>query len=433
MSRISEIIKDLNKLPKGYLSIKFINNKEYYYLQSRVNGKVVSKYIPENLVESTRMQLMYRDLLEEELATLINTGNSLAVVSVRAKQLTGYLMMEDKVVASFNNGVLENIDDKLAPLYIVRTHDISSYLSLRSIDNTRTNSRLLKKALGIKSNDNEIISLHCYGATITDNYWFKAKGSKLKYKDICFNSDLYSDIALSGDLIVYPNRPQLTPELTTPGSFEKCWKYIDNKWYLYKAGNDNEIFSELFISKLAKKIDINTIEYEKDDKYIRSLNFADKYNFEPMIGIVSDDKYENVFNALSNLNKEYLIDYIKLMYLDCLVKNVDRHNENMGLLRDKQTGELIGLAPNFDNNIALLSCQSTLNLDPSKDGFIGLFIKFLKNNTEANSIYKSLKLKEINENMLKQIYKQIDIKVDEQLVSKFIINRYKYLLNIQKG
>ena len=34
---------------------------------------------------------------------------------------------------------------------------------------------------------------------------------------------------------------------------------------------------------------------------------------------------------------------------------MDRHTENFGLLRDNDGGEIIKPAPNFDNNIALIS------------------------------------------------------------------------------
>ena len=34
---------------------------------------------------------------------------------------------------------------------------------------------------------------------------------------------------------------------------------------------------------------------------------------------------------------------------------MDRHTQNFGFLRDIDTGEIISLAPNFDNNVALIS------------------------------------------------------------------------------
>ena len=35
--------------------------------------------------------------------------------------------------------------------------------------------------------------------------------------------------------------------------------------------------------------------------------------------------------------------------------NADRHTNNYGVLRDPDSGKVLRLAPNFDNNIALIS------------------------------------------------------------------------------
>ena len=35
----------IDALPQGYISRKTIKGKQYFYLQNRVNGKVLSKYI----------------------------------------------------------------------------------------------------------------------------------------------------------------------------------------------------------------------------------------------------------------------------------------------------------------------------------------------------------------------------------------------------
>ena len=44
-----------------------------------------------------------------------------------------------------------------------------------------------------------------------------------------------------------------------------------------------------------------------------------------------------------------------MIFLDTIVANPDRHTNNFGLLRDTNTGMLMSLAPNFDNNMALIA------------------------------------------------------------------------------
>lgn len=59
----------LNEAPQGYISKKKINNKTYFYLQRRVDGKVQSKYIKEEDLEITKSLVercqLYKDKLEE--------------------------------------------------------------------------------------------------------------------------------------------------------------------------------------------------------------------------------------------------------------------------------------------------------------------------------------------------------------------------------
>ena len=432
MSRTSEIIHELNQLPKGYVSEKKIHGNTYYYLQYLENGRIRSQYINKNSLEETRALLQKRKQLEEELDQILNSGNNLHTPGKNSSSFTGSLMMEDIKVATFDNGILTYINETLCPLYVRRTHNLTGFLKSRAMDQTRTNARLLKKALGIRESEEEKVVLYAYGACITDNYWFKPKGSKLKYADICFDNDLYSDLVLKGELIIYPKTPKMTPQLTTPGSYEKCWKKQGDVWWLYKKENKEEIFCELFCSKLAHKMKIPTAVYEYEDGFIRSKNFAEKYNFEPMSSLASDDdSFENVFQTLLPLGKKFAKRYLILCFFDCLVNNVDRHNENCGFLRDKDTGKIVDLAPNFDNNLALISRTSILNLDARKDGLISMFERFLRNNKDAAKLYSELKFPEINKKMIEDCFKEVPIKEDEELICKYIMNRYQYLTNIK--
>ena len=47
--------------------------------------------------------------------------------------------------------------------------------------------------------------------------------------------------------------------------------------------------------------------------------------------------------------------YVELLMMDAFCLNADRHTNNYGVLRDPDSGKVLRLAPNFDNNIALIS------------------------------------------------------------------------------
>ncbi len=229
-------------------------------------------------------------------------------------------------------------------------------------------------------------------------------------------------------MTIFPHQTKLTPEITTTGSFEKGWKIIDNHWWLYKTGNNKQIFSELFCYQFAKLIGIETAAYEYDGKYIRSLNFAEKYNFEPIASLAGDDdNYEHIFNILLEIDRNIAKDYLKLIFFDSVIYNIDRHNENLGLLRDIDNGRIISLAPNFDNNLALISSVDKLN-DPKKDSFIKLFVTFAEHNKTAKELFKEIAFKDITIEDIKKIIDDIQIDVSyKEDISQKVYQRYNYL------
>lgn len=432
MQDINKLQKRLEELADGYISIKNISNKKYYYLKYYVNGKQISKYINKNEIEKIENELKERKQIEQQIKAYEKKGKNLSTLSNNAQNLTGSIMLGDTKVAIYEEGELTYINEKLCPLLIKRTHNLREFLKGRVIDSNRTNSRLLKKVLNIKTKSDELISLLVYAAVITDNYWFKPRGSKLKYKDISFDNDYYSDLALKGELTVYPKISKHTPQLTIIGNFEKCWKKINNEWWLYKKGTNEQIFSEMFCSLLAKKLNIPTAIYEYDDGYIKTKNFVDKYNFEPMLGLVGDDEdYGTIFEALFNIDVDLADRYLMLLFFDCLVNNIDRHNENLGFLRDRKTGKIVSLAPNFDNNLALLGYDKNLIVNAQSDGFIKFFIKFLKNNKNAYQRYRDLEIGTLNKQKIEDCLNNIPIKLEEYDITKYILNRYDYLLSIK--
>ena len=448
MSRYEDLTRQLNKLPRGYISTKTIKGHEYHYLQWLDNGKIQSSYVREENLLDMYGKIDERKRIEKELSQLADAGRDAPILSKRARELTGSLMMGDSEVARFDRGQLNWIDEDRAPLYIVRTHNISGFLASRAVDSSRTNARVLKKIMDIHGEPDDMVALHSHGATITDNYWFRARGSKLRYRDISFETDIYSDIALNGSTYIYNRKSKLSPELTLTGSYEKCWKLIDGEWWMYKRGNADELFSELLCSRLAALMGIPTAEYELvpgEAGIIRTRNFASEYNFEPMMSIAGDDdSYDNVFYNLARLETNSTVDsnaalardYIRLILFDTIVNNVDRHNENLGLMRDRNTGTVVGLAPNFDNNLALIARTRTLNMNPSRDGMIKFYREFIRRNPVAAECAKKAELRQLNRDDVTNCVKEAaascardgQLNPDTEQIIKYVLDRYNYLM-----
>ena len=262
MRHLSSLILELESLPKGNVYKKTISGKEYFYHQYSENGKMVTKLVNKSDLDELLKNIVRRQSIEKILKDSNPNKQQTISLSENARHLTGSVMHKDEEVARFINDELVYIDENRCPFLIKRTHSLSNWLMSRVIDNTRVNSRLLKKAFNINESKEEMIPLYAHAASISDRYWFKPKQSKLKYKDIIFENDIYSEISLEGSMLIYPNKPKASPELTTIGSFEKGWKYINNEWWLYKVGNQKQIFSELFCYEFGKLINLKTAKYD---------------------------------------------------------------------------------------------------------------------------------------------------------------------------
>ena len=174
--------------------------------------------------------------------------------------MSDYMILSlDSPVAKWERGCLTVINEQLLPLFLKRVANADMWLETRAIDSHRANSRLLKKALRLTERDDVSTVLHVNGATITDNYWIKPLDSDLTYEQIRFDNDYFSRLALKGTYDSFNraanSKHSKTPELTNIGSFEKCWKLIDGKWWMYKSANHSEQFTELleFIKRTRKE------------------------------------------------------------------------------------------------------------------------------------------------------------------------------------
>ena len=87
--KTNQIDQALPSLPEGYISTKTIKQKQYYYLQNRVDGKIVSKYLKENEV----------DIIKEQLELCKQYKLQLPQIESRLKELEQAAELIDKSIA----------------------------------------------------------------------------------------------------------------------------------------------------------------------------------------------------------------------------------------------------------------------------------------------------------------------------------------------
>lgn len=338
------------------------------------------------------------------------------------------IMSKDTLVATWKNKKLTIVNDTLLPLYLRYIHNADMWLETRAIDSHRANSRLLKKALHLEEKNDVSTVMYVNASTITDTYWIKPAGSGLTYADVRFSSNNFSTLALKGTYASFNraanSKHTRTPELTNIGSFEKGWKHRDRKWWLYKAANLKEQFSELFVYELGLELGMNMAYYERGDGYIKTLDFTNSasVNFEPALSFMGENvSYPDTVKALQDLCPAAIPDYIKMIFLDTVIANPDRHTFNFGLLRDTDTGKLIGLAPVFDHNMALIS-RGYPNAPKKNDMLIYLFNDLLRKYPEYRQYTPS-----ISRQTVEKIIDKLNMRVRKQDVTDLVISRCEHI------
>lgn len=342
---------------------------------------------------------------------------------MRFNEFTGHLMSRDVELAKIENGVITNVlKPELMPIYLKLTQNFEHWLEQRAIDSHRPHSRLIKKALRLKEKDDVSVVLSVNAVTLTDNYWVKDEGSDLTWKDVQFDKDTFAKLALKGDMSAFELEPERSPELTNTGSFEKSWELHDGKWWMHKKGNKDEIFSEMFVYLLGKELGFSMAIYEPDDDCIKSLDFTNgaAVNYETAYSWIGENEdYVDNYKYLENISSKLADQYVELLLMDSFCRNGDRHTGNYGILRDVNTGDILSLAPNYDNNQSLI-CSGVKNKDRQPDLF-GTFLHELEDETHAIKKYLSRnKMPVITDKMIDKCIDAIGMDVNRDYIKKFV-------------
>lgn len=238
----------------------------------------------------------------------------------------------------------------------------------------------------------------CLGFNLTDGYWIKPKGSDLKWEDLNFFLNEYSEKL--GELIIN-ERPvrglndsdKMSPDPCTGGHLPKQWLNLDGKNCLAKTvycrtssawDYSMEAFNEIVASQIADVLNVPHISYKKMIKDRKIYSTCETVSSEDIEYISADALRNQIKKNNSQNNYQYTIElfelngiprdktidfFNKMIAFDYLICNEDRHYNNFGLLRDINTCETIGICPLFDNGMSLyyndyeMSRQTFSNFD----------------------------------------------------------------------
>ena len=332
-----------------------------------------------------------------------------------------FLMNKDNQVASFIEH--RRLDDYT---YTLETQfdsnmpkgfdSMNSWLNRRQAVKHKKHMAEMMKECGIYNKRGFIDMTRC--AVLTDTFWVKREGDALQWSEVSLYQnnfdEVVSRIAFNG-IGLYGRQFSSTiptPDIGTDGSFDKCWiREDDGSIYLLKRGSTGAIntgkepYSEKLCSQLLDFLGYEHVAYDLAMFYGKlaskcpiftseELGYAPMYDFSTR-GMDTYDVYD--FMDTHGL----LDDFKRMILFDTVSMNVDRHMGNYGFLIHNDTGEIRGMAPLFDHNMALLpylmeqdDFEEYISLQGPRLG--GDFIPFLRSMMDSSLQRDLIRLKDFS-------------------------------------
>ena len=287
-----------------------------------------------------------------------------------------YFKFKDMILAELEfNGLCFSIKHKYKSAIVLPMLESDTALNMwianRPTQVSRNNALELFKTAGIKTDSDFVDITNCL--SLKDSLWItkdvnKSWGSVSLFSNP-FNK-VFTDVAkckscFNGRVIRTPS-----PELTIGGSSLKWCKKVGGIINLYKSfGGMAELeysgcYSEFFASQLCEFLGIYSyVRYgltRVDDKICScSECFTSEGASSIFIGELCGDAI-HLDEHIRRYNGRLLKEFKDMMVLDCLLFNVDRHDENIALLYDNNFS-ITDLAPVYDFDHSLFYDLSLIN------------------------------------------------------------------------
>ncbi len=240
----------------------------------------------------------------------------------------------------------------------------------RSIPASRSGIREALETLNISST--RMLLARCYGLSLSDHYWICPEGSGLTWDQINFFNNGFSDDI--GDVLFGTRRKPdaldfSSPDNTSDGNLKKRWKIIDGKRCLIKGGSNpfrQQPFNEVIAAGIMERLGIPhvpyTVTWNKGAPYSVCEDFVtDNTELIPAWRIIQTQKknnstsvYRHFINCCASLGIKDTVPFLdRMIVLDYIIANEDRHLNNFGLLRNAETLDWCGFAPIYDSGSSL--------------------------------------------------------------------------------
>ncbi len=207
------------------------------------------------------------------------------------------------------------------------------------------------------------------GLSLSDQYWIRPAGSDIEWRDVNFFDNGFS--MDEGDLLFGHGSVEgadlCSPDLFTNGVLRKRWTVVDGKRCLVKGCTPlrQEPYNEDIASDLMRRQGIPHVDYSVIEVYGKPCSICEGFidrstELVPASMVLRskprDDRtsaYSHYVSCCEDLGLDVVPDLDRMMAVDYLMLNGDRHFGNFGLIRNADTLEWIGTAPIYDTGSSL--------------------------------------------------------------------------------
>ena len=374
------LLADFAGLPKGYLSKKTIGGKVYYYHQWSENGVKQSRYLHDSEIAPLADKIEKRKELQAQLRMLKsqksrrNEATGMKCTFMHKRTPVAELELDD--VTGFIQKIGSVYAPEHLPIGIPVRNEIADRAAFndwwrdRSIPASRSGVREALESLGVA--DTKMLLVRCYGLSLSDQYWICPEGAELRWEDInFFQNDFSEDI---GDVLFGERKKKdalnfSSPDSTSDGNLKKRWKIIDGKRCLIKGGSNpfrQQPFNEVIASGIMERLGIPHVSYtviwSKDAPYSVCEDFVtENTELIPAWRLLqakkqknSASRYRHLLECCELLGIGNITPFLdRMLVLDYIIANEDRHFNNFGALRNAETLEWLGMAPIYDSGSSL--------------------------------------------------------------------------------
>lgn len=308
------------------------------------------------------------------------------------------LMMKDTIVMRFNfdEGIYDVVNPTLLPFQlqsqievVPEYHDSMSKSDLKQINKitrhnqyaiitwlagrvlplSRENAKKVYNLFQFEQLQDEFsrarVAITCRALSLQDNYWLKLDNDNFQWKNVNLRhvhlNEAIAQVSLRGTSLSIQNKKEEAlrcPELSGSGAYAKAWLREGEDLYLHKTGSNGitESKIEVMVSNLLDNCNVNHLKYKASNAF-DGYTCKCKCMTDDTISILPGMDFDGYINRLGKDPKlEALrIDpemIYKMMIVDYLIANPDRHGMNWGFFYNCDTMEILGCHPLFDHNNA---------------------------------------------------------------------------------